>query len=220
MTHKQYVDTAIANIRDEWFKDHVAKLENYMASPEASPITRILWAKPGTMTCGITYLIYRNSLIVLGDLGTATYTWSELIDMKFIAECNWDYMSGKMEGLEGGERPEEWNDEVAESRFLDQMREEALEDGNPVDRGKILADKEALSALIDKHIIDVVGLDECRQGHTWTSEGWSSYLADSSQECFERFSDIGKVPSMRFLSHWLGIRMAYEQLCSKHTEEA
>jgi hypothetical protein len=90
---------------EKGFKDHRARLL-VLPDPEisANSITKINWKEPGTVINWITYLIYFNRLIVIGDMGEAVFVWAEMVDLKFLRKLDYSYFTSKRQGL-GGHEP-------------------------------------------------------------------------------------------------------------------
>jgi hypothetical protein len=77
------------------FNHHV--LESVTTRSEDSDVTVYQYKnRSGTIIDHQTWIIYKGTLTVLGDNGSAVYRWNDKgISLKFLAGCNLDYFSSK-----------------------------------------------------------------------------------------------------------------------------
>lgn len=169
-------------IRRNWFPDHIIEQDENWGE-------WVLWRKPDTGIYMVRYHIYRNRLIVTGDIGSAVYVWSENVSWNFLANCSIDYFAGKCIASEYGLWGKTWNSECAEQRVR-----EAVED-----RDKNTYDEEAYEEAIRA----------C--GYEY---GWLIFLGSSEGEelfgCDSEYADIGMTYGIRIEGHLVGLKMMKE----------
>jgi hypothetical protein len=179
-----YFQQTVAMIKEHWFPKHVASIVKYEVTiwrATDPPIHSLIWAKPGTSTCLVRYLLLNSTLIVTGDIGSAIYRWGHDKDMGFewIAKCDFQYFASKIEGLNRGES-REWNPDVCEQRAREFFEGQRNEDWTP-------------------H----TGFSE-----EWRQfVGDNQKLFDGWEGCSDAAS-WGLVPSNRCIGHWVGLRLA------------
>lgn len=183
----------------EWakkdFSEHKANLRML------DGIVELVWQKPGTGVNSIVYLMRKGFLYVSGDLGEAVYCWSGRVTLPFLNDCSLDYFQGKCEASETGRRFEVWDSDKAEAR-INRFPEDYGEDFN------IELYKTGKDAMI---------------GAASTKEEWAQWLGtDEAYELlgadFWEYGDIGIDIHPRCIYHWLGLKLAYEQLKETNPE--
>ncbi len=221
-------------IREEWFKEHVAKEKIFTnmfnisldsGLPEEE-IRVIDWHKTNTSIYGIRYIIDRNYLLVTGDVGEAIYQWSQVIDLPFLASCDMSYFVSKCQSSEYGRGGQSWDRDLAENRLNEMMWEETKEwvlvksqEISPEELWKNQAQK---NQLINEYLIhmniDIHPNSDFRHC-TDTKEDWHGFLKEHGYDFFGsdygEFGGIGMTQDIRHVGHWLGLKMAYEQLKGK-----
>lgn len=102
------VDKQIQMCREEWFKDHEAKLLQ-----SGDPTRVIEWSKPKSWNYGCRFILHSQWLVALGDIGEAVYQWGESITPKFLAGLDFHYFHSKCRSSECGSKFEFWDSEKA-----------------------------------------------------------------------------------------------------------
>lgn len=183
--------------REEWFKDHVATL-HIATAPTAKPvntITVIEWKKPNSWNYGCRFLLHSQWLMVVGDLGEATYQWSEPITMEFLAGLNFDYFHGKCRASPSGSRSRVWDPRTAQRRLQD------------------IADQcgAACSTVVKQ-------LDESR-GDEKFGLALSDLYAHGKIGCdmASELSECGYIPDPMCVGHFVGLQMAIKQITTPAT---
>lgn len=177
----------------EWakkdFHEHEATLR------KLDGITELAWKKPGTGINSIIYLLRQNQLYVSGDMGAGVYCWSGKISLPFLNDCSLDYFQGKCEASETGAQFEQWDDTKAKQR-IEQFPSDFGEDFN------LEIYNQEKSVML---------------GATSSQQEWVQWLStDEAAEIlgpdYWEYGGIGIDVHPRCIYHWLGLKMAYEQL--------
>jgi hypothetical protein len=187
---------------DMHFKAHKATFEELFVGPQA--VTRagawLKWAKAdGSNYSRVDYILHRNTLLVYGDLGDAVYSWSEAITLKFLADCDFGYFSGKCQASETGRNYVEWSEERAKKWIAIDLKEYADEyDCMPLYRRlRHELDSNCHSkGQWEEHLRDMDSDDR----HKLFGSEWYEHL------------DVGMQANFRCWLHWKGIQMAWAQI--------
>ncbi len=188
-----WVQKHAAICRDEWFKDHYAA--------ELSPGI-FEFRKPGTWTYGMRFIIHSRWLAVLGDIGEATYEWSETITPDFLRNLDFDYFRSKCRASESGRDFDLFDAEAgAEALAVEtaRMREEEY----PHPRHTAL---DELSRIVRR----------CSCRDEWRQAVWRRYEegvidADTASDAFK----LAIFPHPRQIGHWVGVQMALNLLAEE-----
>lgn len=205
---KQHIERSEEMIRKNWFPKHRADKitypesthllqSNHLVPPtRPGPIEFLLWGQPGTSNCRVHYYFHASTLMVTGDLGSATYRWSYESDMnmEWVSKLNLDYFAGKTETLQGRGQPKQWDSRVAVQRGIEWFNEEE--------------NKQYLKEIDDW------------QSYISSKEEWANFLAADSNPVFDTRSPLieagasewGDVLDIRCIGHWLGLKLAFEAL--------
>lgn len=102
-------------IRENWFKDHVATIESFGSMFGEKDLWRIKWNKPGTGIYSSRYLIDHNRgvLSVYGDVGEAVYQWGDFIDIDFLSGIDLHYFCSKCRASSCGKNGKVWDRDKA-----------------------------------------------------------------------------------------------------------
>ena len=73
----------------EMFRNHRLQVSETMPA--------IRWSEPGSMCCGLDYLLFGGTLLVLGDFGRSVYCWSGPMNFFSLGRMHYDYFSEKLE---------------------------------------------------------------------------------------------------------------------------
>ncbi len=190
----------LINLHREWFKDHKATIKE----SEPGGMVTLRWAKPGSGFESATYLIgchYRGLLVVAGDLGDAMYQWYDRISLEFLADCELDYFAGKCMASESGKPYRQWYPEKVKAA-LEEHEEELLEEYEELSPLYVEHKEELLRNADDHHdwikCLEDLSFDD--KGHPLGLDWW------------DYWPGVGWDHDTRLIAHWLGLRMAWEQL--------
>ena len=210
----------------EWFKDHQATVAH--GTLGNTPISRILWRKPGTWQYHVDYLIYGGVLFVCGDLDEATYEWPQAVDLPFLAGCGLDYFGSKCRASSSEPRGKTWSSERVQMWVEQKLAEWAAE--NPIVDAD---DNETPRApLTFKQCVDLMDAEDCvdldeaiTHPHAWgnfLAEGTGLLVSDvkdtesgeypriTFEDC--GYFDVGYTWDMCTRAHLIGLTMAHAQL--------
>lgn len=179
-------------IRTTWFPNHVAEVLNL--ATDTGP-TIIQWRNPGTTIYLVRYLLYSNSLIVLGDIGTAIYKFDCAIDVDFFDAMSVDYFSSKCSASEFGLLYRSWCVERAKDSLKNWIA-----DGSSTkeieSRRRALVPSAFQAAENEGSWRNWLGI----YGRTVFGYAWYTY------------ADVGSEVDIRCMGHLIGLQMANEQL--------
>lgn len=210
-------------LREEWFKDHKAKLEKL--SDDVSIMT---WKAPGTCSYYVRYVFDYNKIYITGDLGDAIFKIYDKVNLEKAASFDIYYFHKKLTARD----EEKW--EFSEVKAIDRLKEEIAqieenkseylgldEDGIGIREG--LSDEEAEKVdIYDEQIemfnnmIDSAG--ECSSRGNWVQCVYCDYLdplSDYDSEFYEWIFDIGNAYPRNVQAFLIGLKMAYELLNEK-----
>lgn len=195
MNHRQqYIDQQTKTCREEWFKNHKASL--LLDRPEVQIIS---WQNPASWNYGCRFIIHRRWLCVVGDIGEATFEWSQDLTLEFLASLDFGYFMGKCEASREGSTFESFNSNIAELYRNDRIKE--LE-ATPAD---------------DKSETDDKELELLKENSQLAKDEWDQIARDyydetSDAEGASQIADMGKVPSCHAIGMFTGLKMAIAQL--------
>ncbi len=187
MTKQEYLNRQKDICRLEWFKDHQASI--ILERPE---ITILRWEKPDNWNYGVRYIIHRRWLMVVGDIGEATYEWGQDITLKFLSEIDFHYFLGKCRSSESGKDFLTWDGEMAYQAIKDCLKQNKTYRGTHFDPIKMIHSKVAKEEYED-------AVRRCYE------EGLEPEI------CSSLISDAF-VPSCRAVGHFTGLQMAINQI--------
>ena len=188
------------------FKDHIAEMFEYGSNATNEPKVKVLrWFKPGTRCHSITFIAYRNTLFIEGDYNCATYAWSEDITFKWVAECEFDYIHGKLQASPDG-KIEGWDSDILDKHIDEYFDEKILDEAGYED---------AIENLNESR-------KECHN-YSCTREDWSQFLSSDGfemlgEDYYEWYS-CGNAPHFYQMIHIIALRMAVAKLEEKNIEE-
>jgi hypothetical protein len=201
MSHKQnYIDAQKRDCREHWFKDHKATRISVVNGADFPQI--IDWSKPGTWTYGCRFIIYRRWLCVVGDIGEATFEWSEDLTLDFLAQIDFGYFLSKCRASPSGKDFDQWDIDVLELYRVERLAELKQRAGT---------DDEAEE---DKDELDVLENNSRCVKDWWESAVRDYYDATGDAEGASSLMDYGKVPSVHAIGIFVGLQMAIAQLKS------
>ncbi len=183
--------------REEWFKDHVAKVIGIQGDPPYRPGV-IEWKRPTSWNYGCHFIIHSQWLCVVGDLGEATYQWNESIDMQFLGSLNFDYFAGKCRASPSGRQFRTWSTDKAVS----ELQAECARDPKR---------KYAYHDLIDHACEQESLMFALHRAHNDGS------LGDIDTETLSHLAGSGYIPDPMCVGHFVGLQMAIKQLTNPAT---
>lgn len=191
-------------IRERWFKDHVAKFTEH---PDGTKILE--WRnKDGSSIYWFTAVFHRGNLLVYGDIGDAIYRWyGSTNHWEFFADMNIEYFESKCCASETGHRYYDWNEKRVLSCMLDHMRLTA-ESRDKTDKE---VDEEVWRLCL--HFFDEGGIEAADNEDSW--QDWYNQHYDEEElvgmDAWEWVPNCGRVVACRCVAHLIGIQMALKQ---------
>ena len=186
-------------IRDNWFKNHVATLTTQ------GEITVLQWEKPGTRAYSCRYVFDGSKMYISGDIGSAVFdlTWKadvhsfNDVDIHYFDEKMSPYSKDKRDfnGDKAGQRIEKWKQEL--------------------DAAGIQYDQE----MMDNLIADAYG---CSSREEWeigcVNDQYNDFIVKLDLDYWEWIYTCGDEIPTRVYGYLCGLKMASEQLLSKKKE--
>lgn len=219
------------DIYSRWFHQHMAERHAYakVRPEDPEPPLWIRWANPNTCIYLVDYIFRGNTLFVGGDIGHAVYRWSQPISPEFVAGCDLDYFSGKMEaGDRGVSLGLVWQPEVVKRWMAEYCKDKVnqlVEDGyglpaEPADETATdysEAEKATARAAGEKRVADELGELYFWEEATYSQNEWSRFMHDH-----DKFFGVDDLPydcgmdyDVRVAGHLIGLQLAVEQLNAK-----
>lgn len=195
---KEYFEKAKEEIRNEWFKNHVANIEG------EEGLQKIVWGEEGTFMYRTKYILSGNNVFISGDIGEAVYTLTCPATLENIKGFNLSYFTGKLRAF--CESKYKFNEQLAKKQLRDYWKEYDL---NKLEDGKEIYDR-------IRNAIEESSTVEMYQG--WLMTVYEGTSADS--DLMEAVWDFGQQLSYRLIGYWVGLRMAIEQLERKEKQSA
>lgn len=191
------IQTREADQRKNWFKNHVAKLSYHWPQPaDGTRIETLDWRQPDNSNYAMRYMIVDGLLVVTGDLGCAAYQWSGTLSFATLATYDFYYFMEKCIASEMGRRFQMWDDKTAIEKLKEHLIE--INEGKPhpsINRFIESARSSACNKTEFNHFLYTDPINFAR-------------INDPDHT----LSDVGLIPHVRCTGHWLGIKMAMEQL--------
>lgn len=88
-----FIDKAKKEIKENWFKNHVAEIKGEEGLQE------IYWGKSGTNMYRTKYVLSGNNIFISGDIGEAVYSLTCSATLDNIKDFNLGYFTGKLEAF-------------------------------------------------------------------------------------------------------------------------
>lgn len=213
-------------IREDWFKDHKAKLEKL-----SEDISILTWRKPGTSSYYVRYVFDFNKIYITGDLGDAIFKIYDEIDLEKASKLDIYYFHKKITARD----EEKWsfNSEKAILRLKEEIEEvkankaEHLgldEDGTGVidklsfEEQRVLDKYDEYLKMFNNMIEET---KECNFTSHWIQSIYSNYLDEISDydcEFYDWIFDIGNEYPRNIQAFLIGLKMAAEQLKESEVE--
>lgn len=182
MTIKRRTAEDLEYVRS-WFANHKATMKDGW----------LIWSAPNTSVYRCDFHVYRNNLIVVGDIGDAVFTWSQVVTFDWIAGCNFDYVMGKCQASGSGRRLYDWNGEYMMEILAEHLTDE--------DTG----DKSMLTEAVQRG-----AQNACHYEQEWYQ--WVSANGDLLGDDYGEWITAGQVHALRGCGMFEGLRMAVAQL--------
>lgn len=203
MNHTQnHITQQSERCRKEWFKDHRAKL----TTPSVE-ISVLNWANPKSWNYGCRFIIHRHWLCIVGDIGEATFGWSEDLTLEFLAQIDFGYFLSKCRASPEGRRFEQWDADVLELYRLERLSELKQRAGT---------DDEAEE---DKAELEVLENNSNCAKDEWDSAVRDYYDETGDAEGASSLASFGDVPSCHAIGMFVGLQMAIAQLNAENTDK-
>ena len=190
----QWNEATIKQLGDDHFATHIVDL--------GVNGDHLLWRrKDGSGLSRVEYTINHNKLIVLGDLGSAVYVWSQELTWAFLADCHYDYFAGKCVASEHGRGFKQWSGSVA----IQYIRDEFADLKSRIEDSAGDEHAECVMRLLEEGDV----FDSLENSHQWYQ--WIGADPKRYNEFWESGA-IGDQVASRCILHLEGIKRAVEQL--------
>ncbi len=184
-----YIQRQMEECRQTWFKDHYPRL---LSKTDATTV--IEWSKPGTWTYGMRFILHARWLVVMGDIGEATYEWSETITPEFLRGLDFGYFRSKCRASESGKDFDHFDSEEGLKSLDDERDRIAFEDPR--------------SATILAGLC--VALKTCSCIEEWEHVVRTLYEDGIIREAEDaaHFASLAVFPHPQQIGHFVGVQMA------------
>lgn len=228
-------------LRQEWFKDHKAKLEKL--SEDVSILT---WRAPGTSSYYVRYVFDYNKIYITGDLGDAILKIYDKVDLEKAASFDIYYLHEKLTARD----EEKWafDEDKAIKRLQEEINEikerQAEYLGLELEEAKNIKFRDCINLdgyrtencsnanrkncskceEFNNYIATMENLIEtaktCNARENWVAQIYIDYfdqLEDYDSEFYEWIFDIGNDYPRSVQAFLIGLKMAWEQLKENNT---
>lgn len=185
-------ENQIEECRGRWFKNHKATFKTFSCAG-FKDMEVLYWKDPDSWNYSTTYIIDRSTLTVHGDIGEAVYRWRQEITWEFLAGCDLDYFVGKCQASETGRQFQIWD----EDECLAAAKQYLKDTGVSKDHEEIL-----------DYAKDYMYFQNEWAQFVYNDTDYGKYFLDD--DC--SLMSVGWDVHPRAVGHWLGIKMAIEQL--------
>lgn len=185
-------------IRNEWFKDHVAKFEKVNDT-----ISVLDWKQQGTICYYVRYVFDGSHVYITGDLGEAVMNLTWFATPKSFLGIDLHYFHEKLAAYH--EEKKSWDSDSAVENLKYWIKEYREEDLEKDEKGK---NDELLKELIDV-------AEGCTSTSEWAyqvNENYADKLSEVDCDYWEWIYGVGDVVPNRFRAYLVGLQMAAEQL--------
>jgi hypothetical protein len=181
--------------------EYIRSWFNYPGEPHVATLKDgwLLFARPRSSTYRVEYHVHYNNLIVIGDIGDAVFTWSQIVTFEWIAACHFDYFLGKCQASESGREFYQWDGDHMRA-ILDEHLLGEEGDGDTDDKAR-------LDAAVEAGAHDAVHNEQ--EWYQWASSNYE-LLGDDAGEWIGR----GRVPHIRARGMFEGLKLAVAQLAA------
>jgi len=184
MTNQQYIEQQTNDCRERWFKDHKATV--LLNRPE---VIIIEWRNPTSWAYACRFIIHRQWLCVVGDIGEATFQWGQDITPEFLASLDFGYFLSKCRASDSGRKFEQWDSAVA---YANIAATQAIYQANSIDE------------------LEGVDRNSCRDDYDRAAR--ACYERTGDAESASSIASAGLVPSVHAIGMFVGLQMAIKQL--------
>jgi hypothetical protein len=209
-------------IKEDWFKDHKAKLEHH------GDLTVLVWRNPKSSFYYTRYVFDFNKIYITGDIGDAIFQIYDEVNLKKASELDIHYFHTKLIATED----EKWDfdSDVAIEYLKDKIKDlesdklewlgieedEAIIEDNLTD--KQLSKLEEYNNYIStmNNLIELA--ESCSTVDNWKTSIYIDHLEELEeydQDFYEWVFNIGNVIPSRVQGYLIGLQMALEQLESQ-----
>jgi len=186
-------------LTQHWFKDNeVSYYSGIVILPDGVELERLIWRKPKT-TCYYTqYLRVGQYLMVTGDIGEATYWWTETNNLQWMSQLDLGYFSSKCTASETGRGYHEWDQDLAVHKLKATVTD--IAEGLP---GTCEANTKRLMHELHEY---------CAFSCLSCAEEWNGWCVENASNVFgsdwrEQLGGLGDRINLRCQGHLLGLKM-------------
>ena len=184
MTERQYIEDQTKTCRERWFKDHKATV--LLNRPE---VIIIEWRNPTSLAYACRFIIHRQWLCVVGDIGEATFQWSQDITIEFLASLEFNYFLSKCRASNSGVKFEQWDAAVA---YTNIAATQSIYQANSIDE------------------LEYINRNSCRDDYDRAARACYDRTGDA--ESASSIASAGIAPSVHAIGMFVGLQMAIAQL--------
>jgi len=190
MTKHDYIEHWKKICETEWFKNHEAVWIDKPASGIIGNHAAIIsWQATASWNYGCRFIIHRQWLLVVGDIGEATFQWSEDITLEFLASLDFGYFLSKCQASPHGKKFEAWDGDVAYTN---------------IDATQAIYRIHGINELED------IGRHSCRDDYERAARACYDRTGDA--ESASSIASAGMVPSTHAIGMFVGLQMAIKRL--------
>lgn len=188
VSEADHIQAVIQMWRNSNFKDHVATVVCHTDN-----LLFIEWRKPGQWNYAMRFLIHAGWVCVMGDVGEATYQWSDNTSLEFLARIDFGYFKSKCRASPSGREFKTFDSGVAAHRIAEYFRHH---------------DGDAHHGFIAE--LQAEASDPCKD----ELERIAHVAYDQTGDCelASQIASFGTVPDFMCIGHYVGIQMAATQL--------
>lgn len=187
-------------IRENWFPNHIAKIEQH------GDIQVIKWYNESSSMYSMKFLLDGNRMHITGDVGTASFWFTEKSSVHSQSKYELGYFAEKLECMKGDIY--QFNDELAYEYLLEMEKELEEKEEDLCARNKEWTyDKDTLKSLLYL-------AQYCCSTEEWKQivYNYEDFFFHLDQDWYEWAFDIGKEYSNRLLGYLVAIKMISEYL--------
>jgi len=190
MAKDTYLDDMIAEIRNDWFKDHKVTIIG------EEGFQQIIWSK-GSFEYRTKYILSGNNIFISGDIGEAVYSLTCPATLDNIKNFSLGYFTGKLTALDRNGKYN-FNSTLAKQQLRERLIEYELDGYANIPKiRKVVSD-----AIEESHSVDSYSF--------WLQHYYMT--SDLNYDAIEEFFDLGKELCPRIIAYWVGLKMIIEQL--------
>jgi hypothetical protein len=183
-------ETQEKEIRENWFKDHVAALTFH------GDLMVLDWRKPDTCIFAVRYVFDGYHMYVSGDLGQAVFHFTEIAYYERICRYSLDYFEEKLCAFSRDRR--DFDREEALKELEDRLKDMAEDGSEPYDADAVYN----LRGIINN----------CATSREYHERLHDMDIYRFYGEPYEWIPELGSEISMTIQAYLIGLQMANEQL--------